>query len=147
MGVSIRADFNMASIRKEIDRAVAEHKQEVIQAYRDAATVWMERAKEKTKAQGSFGNITFNLRSSIGFLLLDNGREVAIEFETVGNGDEGVKKGMDYARELAGGYADGIVLICVAGEEYAAAVESKGFDVITGSSLYIEEDLAELLEG
>ena len=143
--LKVTADFNMAAISKEIDLAVREYRQEVLQAYREAATVWMERARQKTKAQGSFGNITFNLRSSIGFLLLDNGGEVAIEFEAVANGDEGVKKGMDYARELAGGYTDGIVLICVAGMEYAAAVESKGYDVITGSSLYIEQDLADLL--
>jgi len=137
----------MVAIQKEIDRAVQEYKQEVLQAYRDAATVWMERARAKTKAQGGFGNITYNLRSSIGFLLLDNGREIAIEFETVGNGDAGAAKGMAYARELAGIYTDGITLICVAGEDYAAAVESKGYDVITGSSLYIEQDLADLLEG
>lgn len=146
MGIKVTANFNLAGIAKEMEREIAAYKAEKIQAYIDAATVWMERAREKTKQQGGFGNITFNLRSSIGFLLLDNGREIAIEFEAVANGEDGVKKGMDYARELAGGYPEGIVLICVAGMEYAAAVESKGYDVITGSSLYIEEDLAQLLE-
>jgi len=147
MAVTIKADFNMAAIQKEIEQAVQKYKLEVIQAYRDAATVWMERARAKTKIQGGFGNITFNLRSSIGFLLLDDGREIAIEFETVGPGEAGAATGMAYARELAGSYTDGIALICVAGEDYAAAVESRGYDVITGSSLYIEQDLADLLEG
>lgn len=143
--MNIRADYNIADLSRYAKEQINEYYTHVIQSYKDAANVWMERAKLKTKAQGSFGNRTFNLRSSIGYIMLMDGREIAIEFETVGPGDTGTAKGMEYARGLAGGYQDGLVLICVAGMEYAAAVESKGFDVITGSSLYIENDLAQLL--
>ncbi|TXK52388.1 hypothetical protein FVR03_01340 [Pontibacter qinzhouensis] len=141
----IKADFNLSAVRKYIAEQVREYELHVIQAFTDAGNAWQERAKLKTKSQGSFGNITFNLRSSIGYILLKDGVELAESFEVVGTGDAGAEKGLAYARELAGNYPAGIVLICVAGMEYAAAVESKGYDVITGSSLYMEQDLAELL--
>jgi len=40
---------------------------------------------------------------------------------------------MDYANQIKSKYK-GLVLIGIAGMEYAAAVEAKGYDVITGSA-------------
>jgi hypothetical protein len=48
--------------------------------------------------------------------------------------------------EVAARFPVGYVLIVVAGMEYAAAVESRHFDVITGSSLIAEQDLKVAIE-
>ena len=73
-----------------------------------------------------------NLRSSIGFTVLKDGEQVIQAFP--GDKAEGVAKGKKVAAEAASGFPRGIVLIVVAGMDYAAAVESRGDDVITGSS-------------
>lgn len=85
------------------------------------------------RIQADFTDRTGNLRSSIGFILTKDGRVIEEDF----NGNPGGQtKGLNYAKSLTGG--KGIALIVVAGMEYAAAVESKGFDVITGSSKIAE---------
>ena len=49
-------------------------------------------------------------------------------------------------KEFAQKYQNAIVLICVAGMSYSSAVESKGFDVITGSSQAAVISLKESIE-
>jgi len=49
-------------------------------------------------------------------------------------------KGAQLIDELAAQYPKGMILVVVAGMEYAAAVESKGYDVISGAS-FVAQDL------
>lgn len=88
-------------------------------------------------------DLTGNLRSSIGFQVATNsGRQLAMKFPVqAASGSERAdgKTGADAGKELAKSIADnmsskGDVLVMVAGMEYAAAVESKGFDVISNST-------------
>jgi len=46
---------------------------------------------------------------------------------------------MNVLDDIAAQYPTGMILVVVAGMEYAAAVESKGYDVITGSSREAEK--------
>ncbi|MBR7002060.1 MAG: hypothetical protein IKI11_05325, partial [Neisseriaceae bacterium] len=46
----------------------------------------------------------------------------------------GQATGRNLANEIAGKFNDCIVAVVVCGAEYAAAVESKGYDVLTGSA-------------
>jgi len=87
---------------------------------------------------GGYNDVTGNLRSSIGFVVVDRGRIVNENFDNKGKGFVGVKKAKKLTKELASKYSNGYTLIVVAGMEYAAAVENKGKDVITGSSLIAE---------
>lgn len=83
-----------------------------------------------------------NLRSSIGYAVTVDGNIVQMSsFEVVGNGDEGSKEGRDYVRKLAKNFPLGIVLIVVAGKEYASYVSAKGYDVIDSAEL-LARDLA-----
>lgn len=85
---------------------------------------------------------TGNLRSSIGYVLLKNGKAIfGSDFEIVKNGRDGQSKGRKYIKELISQYKTGYVLICVAGMDYAASVESKGKDVLTASSKIAEIQL------
>ena len=83
---------------------------------------------------------TGNLRSSIGYVVVKEGKIVKKDLK-------GKVAGKNKANEFVQGIinaekADGFMLICFAGMEYAAAVESRNFDVITDSVM----PTAELLE-
>ena len=80
---------------------------------------------------------TGNLRASIGYIVLHNGKRVGGRMLTAPRGTDretGKKTGEDFISELSGLYPQGYVLIGVAGMHYAAAVEAKGYDVISGSA-------------
>ncbi len=110
---------------------------------------FVKMAREKTAASGGFNDVTGNLRSSIGFTVLHNGQTKLENFEASKSGTDKVK-GMNeakkYIRELKANFTEGYVLIVVAGMGYAAAVESRGKDVITGSSLVAERMLKQALK-
>lgn len=73
---------------------------------------------------------TGNLRSSIGYIIARDGNIIQENIEGKAEGRSQAKK---IADEVLRENKKGFVLIVVAGMEYAAAVESKGYDVITGS--------------
>lgn len=101
-------------------------------------------ARSKTSSEGGFNDVTGNLRSSIGFAIVDHGSVQKENYE--GKGDLGKKEAKKYIRGLQGDFEDGYALIVVAGMSYAAAVESRGKDVITGSSLEAESLLKKSIE-
>lgn len=65
-------------------------------------------------------------------MILKDGEPIKSSFN--GGKEEGRSKAKEAAAEVATEYPRGYVLIGVAGMNYAAAVESKGFDVISGSA-------------
>lgn len=108
---------------------------------------FVKMARSKTRDQGGFGDVTGNLRSSIGFVIVDHGNIVESGFEQVVNGNEGMNKAQQLTRELSDDFMDGFALIVVAGMEYAAAVENRHHkDVITGSSVVAEAMLKSALK-
>jgi hypothetical protein len=78
----------------------------------------------------SYKDQTGNLRSSIGYAIGLNGKIKKIDLE---GKSEGKKRAKEVAEEICRENNEGYVLIGFAGMEYAAAVEAKGYDVITGS--------------
>ena len=92
---------------------------------------------------------TANLRNSIGYVIVHDGKIVSNLFS--GSGD-GAAKGQSYAKKIAseaGGLnSKGWILIVVAGMEYAAYVEAKGYDVLSGAGnmlrSYISETIAQI---
>lgn len=102
---------------------------------------------------GTYKDHTGNLRGSIGYVLFKNGIQVNDNFKSYPPSQASLKGtgiGPDQAKmiidEIITKYPTGLVLVCVAGMEYAAAVESKGFDVITSSALIAKNDLQKGLE-
>ncbi|MEE9408268.1 MAG: hypothetical protein V3V28_09355 [Polaribacter sp.] len=85
----------------------------------------------KARITGNYKDITGNLRSSIGYIILKDGKIIDKNFE---GEKEGKNQGQKVAKEVAEQHPDGYVLIGVAGMQYAAYVEAKSFDVITGSA-------------
>ena len=102
------------------------------------------------RESGAYNDITGNLRSSIVFGVYYNGVMVAGgEPDTSGDGNDkgtGARTGITLLNELAMQYTSGYVLIVVAGMQYAAAVESRGKDVLTGSGIEAKNMLAQLFK-
>lgn len=103
------------------------------------------------KMTDTYTDRTNNLRSSIGYVLYKDGQKVAASFGKAGtgiegNGSQGTAKGEDFADTVAQKYGSGYVVVLVAGMEYAAYVEAKNFDVITGATMQFDDVLKDNLE-
>lgn len=146
--ITFKADFDLAALDRFVQEQTDKWLDSLMEKYRKAGKQFVERARSKTKAaDGSFGNITWNLRSSIGYLLLRDGDVVESYFPTLQGAAEGSITGDAYVRGLSTSneFDSGIALICVAGMEYAYYVEAKGYDVISGSSDHFDTELTSLL--
>lgn len=145
----LRPKFNSRTFRVEIEKRINRINLAILQRLKIVGEEFINNARSKTKTGGGFGDLSGNLRSSIGYVILHNGKEViGSEFESFKSGKEGSETGEKLIKKIASQYAEhsSFVLIVVAGMDYAAAVESKGYDVITGSSLIAESDLRKGLE-
>ena len=89
------------------------------------------------RESGSYQDHTGNLRSSIGYVIVKDGSVLISNFQQTANGAEGIATGKRIAATIASG-VKGLVLIGVAGMDYAMHVEAKGFEVISSSGLQTE---------
>ena len=91
-----------------------------------------------------FHDQTGNLRSSIGYVVLVDGKPVNVAFAAVKGGHAGVNEGQRLALQV-GSKTEGYALVVVAGMNYAVHVESKGRDVLTSAEKYAEKQIAKEL--
>lgn len=129
------------SFRIEVDKKAAEKMRarylEARSKYvRDRFIETGKKFAQNAWANADFLNHTFDLRSSIGFVVVENGRIVHDEFRIISTGSAGSATGLKVAHEAIAELDgdDEFALIGVAGMGYAIYVESKGKDVITGSA-------------
>lgn len=106
-----------------------------------------EKCVEEARNNGSYRDFTGNLRSSVGYAVMDNG-SVAIKggFEKVKDGSDGQSEGNSLLGELSSKYSSGIVLVVVAGMDYAALVESRGQNVLASAELLAATEVPRLLK-
>lgn len=134
MGIEPR--FNIDDLFNEIGRKISAITDGVIEAMQKTCLEITTKAKQLDTYQDQ----TNNLRSSIGYVVYNNGEKVAEHFTQAGGGSQGVgstgiEKGKKVAEEAAKTFPNDLVGVVVAGEDYALYVESKGYDVITGPCL------------
>lgn len=94
---------------------------------------------------------TGNLRSSIGYMITYNGKEVHTNgFSTTsapdGDGKEGQAEGKRVVEGMKGTHTEGFALIVVAGMNYAEYVEATGRDVLASAELHARKKLPEMME-
>lgn len=105
-----------------------------------------ERCLNKARETDSYKDRTGNLRSSLGYVIVRDGKIVGkSRFEIVKNGDLGKKSGLQYAKEVARQFPEGIALIVVAGMNYASYVADRGYDVITSAELLADKLTSRLI--
>lgn len=110
-----------------------------------------EQFVKDARINGGYTDRTSNLRNSIGYIILKNGEQLFSNFERVkpisGETDkDGLIEARNYAEGLIPNFPNGLVLIVVAGMDYAAAVESKGYDVLTASSKIAKQTLKQAIK-
>lgn len=88
---------------------------------------------------------THNLRSSIGYAIFKDGKQVTNYFNQVEDGKKGIEKGREFAAQI-GKETTGYTLVVVAGMNYAVYVESKGRDVLTSGEIKAKEILPKHLD-
>lgn len=100
----------------------------------------------EARNNGNYIDQTGNLRSSIGYAIFNNGKIISSSsFESIKNGKEGQKQGRDLVKSLVSEFNQNIVLIVVAGMNYAAYVETKR-NVISSSELLAKQQAKIILE-
>lgn len=102
---------------------------------------------------GSYGDVTGNLRSSIGYVVLYDGKPVVYGASKQyqgkkGNGEAGPPAAEALLQKLQAKFPWGIVLIVCAGMNYAAYVEAVHHkDVLTSAELKAESLMKKLIDG
>lgn len=147
--MGLKAKFSKADIRKHINNRKIVFRQAIINRLELVGMEFVKMAREKTALEGGFNDVTGNLRSSIGFAIVDHGEIISENYEASKKGlkkTQGIQEAKNFVRTLNSKFASGYALIVVAGMEYAASVESRGKDVITGSSLIAEDLLKKAID-
>lgn len=142
MGIS--ANFNINDIDAIFKALLAEVERQIIKSLCRVGEEAVKLAKMIPPERG-FKDRTKNLRSSIGYVVLVDGKPVNVAFEAVKGGHVGVREGQRLALEVGGRYTEGYTLVVVAGMNYAVHVESKGRDVLTSAEKFAEKEIAKEL--
>ena len=95
-----------------------------------------ERCITEARDNGSYTDRTGHLRNSVGYVVLLNGKEVSQSNIS--------KLNHKQIEEIKAKYPKDLVLIVVAGMNYAAYVEAKGYNVLSSAELMAENILKQL---
>ena len=95
-----------------------------------------ERCITEARDNGSYTDRTGHLRSSVGYVVLLDG-----VVQSQGNIN---KHHQEQIEKIKVKYPKGLVLIVVAGKNYAAYVEAKGYNVLSSAELMAENILKQL---
>lgn len=132
MGVS----FNEAEFMQELEESMSAELEKVRRQIIRELSIIGERCINEARLKGSYTDHTGNLRSSVGYVIVEDGQIAQLGgFEPVNGAKEGSEAGKEYARSLATNYPQGYTLIVVAGMHYAEYVAAKGYDVLDSSEL------------
>lgn len=137
--MGLRALTNSTQIQKSIEKAKAIMHKKVINVLARIGEMGVNYARKN----GSYKDQTGNLRSSIGYLIVHNGRVVKDVFD--GKNETGRYKGNQKAVQMIRLFQTDFAVIIVAGMNYAAAVEARGYDVLSGSEIFTKQKFPELI--
>ncbi|HEY0056877.1 MAG TPA: hypothetical protein VGB63_16115 [Pedobacter sp.] len=147
MRFSLEPQFTAAEIKKQVNEMLERVNRVFLNELTKIGLDAVKYARLKTKSQGGYDDQTGNLRSSIGFIIQYDGQTIHQDFELSPEGtdkQEGLRAGEQYAKELGANESSGWAVIIVAGMEYGFYLEAKGYDVISGSTLGMENKLRQL---
>ncbi len=119
---------------------------------RDKAIAVLKLAGEKgindARLQGSYTDRTGNLRSSTGYVILEDGNVIFESgFASVATtAHDGPDAGRALAEDVSRDYPEGLVLIIVAGMSYAEYVQDKGYNVLVSAERIAESTISKLLK-
>lgn len=120
---------------------------EIIRALTYLGEQCVKRIRDRSPEDSWFDQ-TGNLRSSIGYAVLDHGRKTIVSaFDSIGGATDGPAKGQQLIESLTSQYADVYALLVVAGMEYAEFVEAKdNKDVLAATDLWAKQQIQTYME-
>lgn len=129
----LRAAWSMSNINEYI--------QDKLQDFEaDAITVLQYKGEEfvnKARNIRTYQDRTGNLRASIGYVIIKDGRIIREDYAESPRGSDrlsGIGEARVFIDRMLAEFSEGLILVGFAGMHYAAYVEAKGYDVITGSA-------------
>ncbi len=125
--------FSDNDIKIMLEEGLEEEKSNLIKILR---RIGIE-AVNKMREQGSYTDRTSNLRNSTGYLISVDGEIVDSLFNNA--------YGEKYAFEVLSEFNDQIVLLIVAGMNYASYVESRGYNVLASGELTVRAEVNKLI--
>jgi hypothetical protein len=133
--MAIVPKFKPSDIAKKMQAHVEKIENAVLQRLQFIGETFVKNAR----SVDTYKDQTGNLRSSIGYVILKNGEQIASGFP--GSTAVGKSRSLTVAQEVGSKHPKGLVVVVVAGMQYAAVVESKNYDVLTSSSIQAQIDL------
>lgn len=152
MANNISIDSNMDDFMDSLNREVSQIDSDVTEALRYAAM----KVVTDAKSVDTYTDQTANLRNSIGYAIIDDGNILDNSVQAIEAGEKPDKDGNLVKRPASNGPrrveeeakhmvgSKGVVV--VAGMPYASFVEQRGYDVLTGSALKLEDYFKEGME-
>lgn len=139
--------INQTTPQSQIDGYINEQIERLKQAIIYNLCAIGEKVRNEALERGSYTDQSKNLRSSVGYVIVVDGQLYKVgEFGKPDGNNEGKEIGESYAKSLINKFPKGIVLIVVAGMEYAGYVSAKGYNVLDSSELLAEQLVPELLK-
>jgi hypothetical protein len=105
-----------------------------------------EQCLNQARSTDSYKDRTGNLRSSIGYVIVVDGKIDVISSFGLGMLGQGASEGEAFAKQTASKFPRGICLIVVAGMNYATYVSAKGYDVLDSSELLADKLVPQMLK-
>ena len=134
--MGIKPRFNPADVAKKFDALLDFIQDETVRALEFVGETAVKYARKEIPADRGFTDRTSNLRSSIGYAVYYNGKQISASYGSnigdVNDTPEGTQSGQNLANKAAQG-TKGYALVVTAGMYYAVYVESKGRDVLTSA--------------
>lgn len=124
-------------INARINIKIDQIKEKVIEEVAKKLLEVGERCIAEARNNGSYTDQTGNLRNSVGYVVMNRGNEVGRSNISTLN--------QKVINEIKAKYANDVVLIVVAGMNYAAYVEAKNYNVLTSAELLAEKLLKQVL--
>ena len=147
--IKIKMTTTKGQLQEMTAKAVSDFRRKAIAVLQRAGEEAINIARDGNSKSGKdWKDQTGNLRSSIGYLVCENGVPILGGGfqQKLSTATDGPTKGKSYAAELAS-TTSGLALVVVAGMSYAVYVADKGYDVLSSSQIRAQMRIPELLAG
>nr|DAI39181.1 MAG TPA: putative tail-component [Caudoviricetes sp.] len=139
----ITPQFTPDDIERMLQEKIAKYEEKIVRILRIVGEKCINEARE----YGSYQDQTGNLRSSIGYVVLQDGKVIEKGgFKLTKSGGNGQKEGEAFINKVISQYPKGFVLVVVAGMKYASYVEARNYNVLTSAELLAEREVPKLLK-
>lgn len=136
--MGIKPRFSQPEIKQDLNLVRQKIERDLMKILQFTGEEFVKEARLMGKGEGGFGDVTGNLRSSIGYFILKDGEVISenLRIQSGSTLQKVTEEGKSAARRVVSGIdkGNGYQLVGVAGMDYASHVESKGYNVISSQA-------------